>query len=183
MTFKNPSQCLIPFSSFPLSTNHPYISPEEIAALVFTVNPEIRFSDEQLATIVREMIVVANSNTPASASASPAASDTFDSISLDGLRKLYSCGAGDLRRDLDVLGISQSALAAEYYEKSAMAAKEARAAANSTATSTSSPSRTSLTSDPPGDAPKQSFSESMKVCLRPSMPLSLFSLVFFVKTV
>lgn len=75
---------------------HPFArSSEEIAALVLTVNPGVRFSDDQVVTIVREMLAVAYAGT---------ASTSADGLTLDGLKRLYSCGVADLRHDLDVLG-------------------------------------------------------------------------------
>lgn len=75
---------------YPLTCTH---SAEEVASLVLTVNGDLRLSEEQLFLVVKEMVLVANGG-----------QSDFDSIALDGLKRLYTCGIGDLRHDMEALG-------------------------------------------------------------------------------
>jgi len=64
-----------------------------MAALVVAVNPSVRFSDEQIAAILDEVFYTYG--------------EFIDNggLTMDGLRRTYDDGAGDVDRDFDALGL------------------------------------------------------------------------------
>lgn len=74
------------------------LSKEEMAALVVAVNPSVRFSEEQIAAILDEVFRTYGAYIDSGG------------LSLDGLRRTYDDGAGDVDRDFDALGLTLAAL-------------------------------------------------------------------------
>mmetsp|Transcript_22546 Transcript_22546/g.31383 ORF Transcript_22546/g.31383 Transcript_22546/m.31383 type:complete len:815 (-) Transcript_22546:204-2648(-) len=74
------------------------LSKEEMSALVVAVNPSVRFSDEQIAAILDEVFRTYGTYIDGGG------------LSLDGLRRTYDDGAGDVDRDFDALGLSLASL-------------------------------------------------------------------------
>eukprot|EP00976_Prorocentrum_cordatum_P068927 1179332-Prorocentrum_minimum.AAC.1 len=73
------------------------LSKEEMAALVVAVNPSVRFSEDQISAILDEVFRTYG--------------EFIDGggLSLDGLRRTYDDGAGDVDRDFDALGLTMAA--------------------------------------------------------------------------
>eukprot|EP00899_Mesostigma_viride_P005469 jgi/Mesvir1/14923/Mv05516-RA.1 len=70
------------------------LNKEEMAELVVAVNPNVRFSDDQIAAILEEVFRTYG--------------DFIDEmgLTLDGLTRTYDDGAGDVDRDFNALGLS-----------------------------------------------------------------------------
>eukprot|EP00245_Coleochaete_scutata_P009579 TRINITY_DN3182_c0_g1_i1.p1 TRINITY_DN3182_c0_g1~~TRINITY_DN3182_c0_g1_i1.p1 ORF type:complete len:818 (+),score=193.10 TRINITY_DN3182_c0_g1_i1:87-2540(+) len=68
---------------------------EEMASLVVAVNPKVKFSDEQISAILDEVFRTYGEFI-----------DSDKGLSLDGLRRTYDDGAGDVDRDFDALGLT-----------------------------------------------------------------------------
>ncbi|KAG6496465.1 uncharacterized TPR repeat-containing protein At1g05150-like [Zingiber officinale] len=97
---------------------------EEMAALVVSVNPRVKFSDGQISAILDEVF-----RTYADFIA---AQDV--GLTLPGLIRTYDDGAGDVDRDFDALGLSLSADAGGEESDSAGAASDAAVASASSST-------------------------------------------------
>mmetsp|Transcript_10083 Transcript_10083/g.11784 ORF Transcript_10083/g.11784 Transcript_10083/m.11784 type:complete len:797 (-) Transcript_10083:746-3136(-) len=74
------------------------LSKEEMAALVVAVNPSVRFSEEQITAILDEVFRTYGEYIDGGG------------LSLDGLRRTYDDGAGDVDRDFDALGLTLAAI-------------------------------------------------------------------------
>ncbi|KAJ7553843.1 hypothetical protein O6H91_06G115300 [Diphasiastrum complanatum] len=70
------------------------LSRQEMANLIFAVNPRVKFSEEQIKAILDEV-----------SRTYPDFIDGEKGLRLDGLLRTYDDGAGDLDRDFDTLGM------------------------------------------------------------------------------
>lgn len=71
------------------------LSKNEMAALVVAVNPRVRFSDDQISSILDEVFKTYSEFI-----------EPEEGLSLDGLRRTYNDGAGDVNRDFAALGLT-----------------------------------------------------------------------------
>lgn len=72
------------------------LSREEMAALVVAVNPRVKFSEEQISSILDEVFRTYGEFI-----------DGEKGLTFDGLLRTYDDGAGDVDRDFDALGLDQ----------------------------------------------------------------------------